>query len=117
MQWLLIKYAVTAGLVVLISEAAKRSDKLGGLLAALPTVTILSLIWLHAEGQPQQKVADHAWYTFWYVVPTLPMFLVFPWLLARVGFWLALGACAALTAGCFAGFAVLMRRFGVELWP
>ena len=35
MQWIIFKYAITAGLVVLISEIAKRSDKLGGLIAAI----------------------------------------------------------------------------------
>jgi len=34
MLWLISKYAITAFMVVLISEAAKRSDRLGGLLAA-----------------------------------------------------------------------------------
>ena len=46
MHWIIFKYAITAGMVVLISEIAKRSDKLGGLIAALPLVTVLTLIWL-----------------------------------------------------------------------
>jgi hypothetical protein len=78
MLWIITKYLITAVVVVLVSELAKRSDKLGALVAALPMVTILTLIWLHVEKQPATKVANHAWYTFWYVVPTLPMFLVFP---------------------------------------
>ncbi|WP_431477962.1 DUF3147 family protein, partial [Massilia eburnea] len=79
MAWLIFKYLVTAGVVVAVSEFAKRSDRLGGLIAALPLVTVLALIWLYVEKQPHEKIANHAWYTFWYVVPTLPMFLVFPW--------------------------------------
>ena len=77
MSWLITKYLVTAAVVVVVSEAAKLSDKLGGFIAALPLVTVLTLIWLHIEDQPPAKVANHAWYTFWYVLPTLPMFLVF----------------------------------------
>lgn len=115
MSWLITKYLVTAGLVVAISEFAKRSDKLGGLIAALPFVTLLTLIWLHIEQQPQEKIASHAWYTFWYVLPTLPMFLVFPALLSRLGFWPALILSALLTIALFAGFALVMRRFGVHL--
>ncbi|RYZ81433.1 MAG: DUF3147 family protein, partial [Moraxellaceae bacterium] len=78
MYWVITKYLVTAAAVVLVSELAKRSDKLGALVAALPIVTVLTLIWLYLEHQPFSKIANHAWYTFWYVVPTLPMFLVFP---------------------------------------
>jgi len=115
MSWIFTKYFVTAAVVVLVSELAKRSDKLGGFVAALPMVTILTLIWLYLENQPASKIANHAWYTFWYVVPTLPMFLVFPALLPRLGFWPSLLVCVFITAACFALFAVVVRRFGIEL--
>jgi uncharacterized membrane protein (GlpM family) len=116
MSWLIIKYLLTAGVVVLVSEMAKRSDKLGGLVAALPLVTFLALIWLYLEQQPTEKIANHAWYTFWYVVPTLPMFLAFPILLERIGFWFALFASIIITVVCFVLFAAIVRQFGIELW-
>lgn len=115
MAWLISKYLITAAVVVIVSEAAKRSDRLGGLIAALPLVTVLALIWLHVEHQPQSKIANHAWYTFWYVVPTLPMFLAFPVLLPRLGFWPTLLSCVVITLVCFWLFALLVRRFGIEL--
>ena len=115
MGWLVTKYLVTAAVVVAVSELAKRSDKLGAFIAALPLVTVLALIWLHVEQQPQAKLANHAWYTFWYVIPTLPMFLAFPSLLQRWGFWPALGASVIITIACFGVFAVALRRFGIEL--
>lgn len=115
MLWIITKYLLTAGMVVLISEVAKRSDKLGGLLAALPLVTLLVLIWMKLEGQSQEKIANHAWYTFWYVVPTLPMFIAFPFLYQRYGFWLTLIASCLMTVVIFVIYAVIMRRFGVNL--
>ncbi len=115
MLWLVTKYALTAGIVVLISEVAKRSDKVGAIVAALPTVTILALIWMYIEGQGQAKLANHAYYTFWYVLPTLPMFLIFPWLLNRFSFWPALGICALTSLVCFAIVALIMKKFGIEL--
>ena len=115
MKWIITKYLVTAAVVVLVSEFAKRSDRIGGLIAALPMVTLLTLVWLHLENQPEAKLANHAWYTFWYVVPTLPMFLAFPWLLGRFGFWPTLGACALLTVVCFGLFALVVKRFGIVL--
>lgn len=115
MAWIITKYFLTAAVVVLVSEVAKRSDKLGGFVAALPLVTFLALIWLYLENQPHEKIANHAWYTFWYVVPTLPMFIAFPWLFSRIGFWPTLLSCVAITVVCFALFALVMRRFGVEL--
>jgi F0F1-type ATP synthase assembly protein I len=115
MSWIITKFVVTAVVVVIVSEFAKRNDRLGGFVAALPLVTTLSLIWLFVENQPQQKIANHAWYTFWYVVPTLPMFLVFPYLLPRLGFWPTLVACIIITVACFGLFAAGLRRFGIEL--
>ena len=115
MLWIITKYLITAALVVLVSELAKRSDKLGGLVAALPLVTILTLIWLHVEKQPASKIAQHAWYTFWYVLPTLPFFLIFPTLLKTCGFWLALLIAVGITLMIFLGFAKAVAMFGIEL--
>lgn len=115
MSWIVAKYALTAALVVLVSEVAKRSDKLGGFAAALPLVTLLTLVWLYVERQSPEKIANHAWYTFWYVLPTLPMFLAFPALLPRLGFWPTLLACVVITVVCFGLFALAVRRFGIEL--
>jgi len=115
MKWIITKYLLTAAVVVLVSEAAKRSDRFGGFIAALPMITILTLVWLYIENQPQAKLANHAWYTFWYVVPTLPMFLAFPWLLPRIGFWWTLGASVLITVVCFWLFALVVKRFGIIL--
>ncbi|MGE0621181.1 MAG: DUF3147 family protein [Pseudomonadales bacterium] len=115
MTLVLTKYLITAGIVVLVSELAKRSDRLGAFVAALPLVTVLVLIWLYVENQSPQKIANHAWFTFWYVIPTLPMFLLFPWLLPRLGFWPTLLACVLITAASFGLFALAVRRFGIEL--
>ena len=116
MSWLLLKYALTAALVVLIGEVARRSDRLGGLIAALPWMTVLALIWMHVEGQLPEKLARHAQYTLWYVLPTLPMFIVFPMLLPRWGFWPALAAGSAVSLLAFVLFAAVLRRWGVSLW-
>ncbi len=115
MAWIITKYFLTAAVVVLVSELAKRSDKLGSFIAALPMITVLTLIWLYVEHQPTEKIANHAWYTFWYVLPTLPMFLVFPWLLPRLNFWPTLLVCVVITVVCFGVLALVLRRFGVEL--
>ena len=115
MTWIVTKYLLTAAMVVLISEVAKRSDQLGGFIAALPLVTVLTLVWLHLENQSAEKIANHAYYTFWYVLPTLPMFLIFPYLLPRWGFWGALLASMVLAVLSFGLFAQAMKPFGVKL--
>lgn len=112
------KYAVTALVIVLVSEVAKRSDKVGALIASLPLVTVMVMIWLYIETGDTGKIAQHAYYTFWYVIPTLPMFLLTPALLHRGwSFWPSLAAGVLITMVCFALTVLIARRFGVHLMP
>lgn len=116
MLYIVTKYAITAALIVAISEVAKRSDRLGSLIAALPLVTVLTLIWLNVEKAGPEKIANHAYYTFWYVLPTLPMFLLFPWMIHKdFTFWITLGASCLLTIVCFAVAALILKRWGISL--
>ena len=113
---LYLKYLITAALVVLISEVARHSDRLGAMIGALPLVTLLAMFWLYMGNQPEEKIGNHAWYTFWYVIPTLPMFALFPFMLERWGFLLAMGCSVLLTITCFVVLGLLLSPFGVELW-
>lgn len=114
-----LKYLITAAIVVAVSEFAKRSDKLGALVSALPMVTILVMIWLFVEiksAEQTAKIANHAFYTFWYVIPTLPMFLVMSSMLKKgAGFWLSLGVYVVGTLVLFLLLHVILRRFGMGL--
>lgn len=113
---LYLKYLITAGLVVLVSEVARHSDRLGALIASLPMVTLLVLIWLYAEGAPDSKITNHAWYTFWYVLPTLPMFALFPFMMARFTFWPSMGLSVVITLVSFFIVGLVARQLGVFLW-
>lgn len=115
---LLLKYLLSAGIITLVSEMVKRSDKLGALLAALPFVSLITLFWVHYESAPDvraQKTADHMYYIFWYVLPTLPMFLLFPVFQRWWGFHGALGGSAVLTLLLFALLRAITARFGLML--
>ena len=114
MSWIITKYLTTALVVVIISEVAKRNDKLGGLIGALPLVTIMALFWLYFERQSDEKITNHAWYTFWYVIPTLPMFLAFPLMYKVTGFWLSLLICIVITGLSFLLLAFIVKPFGLE---
>lgn len=115
---LVVKFVITSGLIVLVSEIAKRNGKIGALIASLPLAAILIMIWMHVDRQDNRKIGDYACYTFWYVLPTLPMFLILPWLLGKgLNFWLALGLCIVVVCACLAVAAVLAKRFGIDLFP
>ncbi len=109
--------ALLSGLVVgLASETARRNAALGALIASLPLVSVLGMIWLWRDTRDSARLADHAQATFWYVIPSLPMFLLIPALLRRgVGFWPALLAGCALTVVLYGVTVAVAARVGVRL--
>lgn len=118
MALLITKFLVTSFIIVLVSEIAKRTDKIGALIASLPFVTIMVMIWLYIEKQGSEKIANHAYYTLWYVIPTLPMFAQIPWMLRKgYNFWLTLLIGVVLTFVCFLITVWVGKKFGVELMP
>ncbi|MBD3670996.1 MAG: DUF3147 family protein [Gammaproteobacteria bacterium] len=111
-----LKYLITAALVVLISEVAKRSDRAGALIGAMPWVAILAMIWIFHDNRDASKIVNYSWYTFWYVLPTLPMFLLIPWMLHKgLGFGIALLAGIVLTVGLLLIEMVILKRYGIAL--
>jgi hypothetical protein len=116
MTYLIVKAAISGVLVMIISEVARRSPGIGGLIASLPLVSVLGIIWLWRDTSDIERIAAHAESTFWFVLPSLPMFLLFPALLRHgVGFWLALVISCALTMALYSLTVWLLPRFGISL--
>jgi hypothetical protein len=98
MLYLVVKSALSGILIMAVSEIAKRNPALGGLIASLPLISILGILWLWKDTADTTRIADHAEATFWFVLPSLPMFLIFPAMLRHgMNFWLALIVSCAVT--------------------
>ncbi len=116
MLYLLFKALISGAVVAAVSEIAKRYPGLGGLVASLPMVSVLGMVWLWRDTHDANRMAAHASGTFWFVLPSLPMFLVIPALLKRgAGFWPALGAGCLLTMGLYLAVVVVGPRLGLRL--
>ncbi len=112
----IIKAAISGLLVAAISETAKRSPALGALIASLPLVSVLAMIWLWRDTHDAERIAAHAQATFWYVLPSLPMFLVLPALLrSGVSFYLALALSCGMTVILYLAMVWTLKQFGVSL--
>lgn len=116
MLYLIIKSALSGIIVMAVSEIARRSPVLGGLVASLPLISLLGIIWLWKDTGDVERVADHAQATFWFVLPTLPMFLLLPYILRQgVNFWLALGISCAVTIGLYLMTFWLLPKVGIKV--
>lgn len=106
-----LKTLISALIIVLVGEVSKRSNALAALLLALPIVSVMSFVWLYLETKDKAKIADISYETFWYVLPTLPMFLLLSHLLRRdFNFYVAFGICAFVTAALFSLSQVFIKN-------
>ena len=112
-----ITRALLSGLIIaLIALIGRKAPALAALVASLPLISILAMIWLWRDTGDSVLLANHAEATFWYVLPSLPMFLIIPWMLRNgYSFWLALGAGVVMTFLLYLATIGIAARFGVRL--
>jgi len=112
----LVKIIVNVALITGITEVVKRNIIAAALLGALPIVSIISMIWMHVEGQEVEKISDYSTATFWLVLPTLPMFLVFPALVkGGLAFWPALTISVVSMLLLYGLLVLLLKATGLAL--
>jgi hypothetical protein len=116
MTYYLLKLFLSAGVIVAVTEIAKRNNTAGSLIHSLPLTSLLAFIWLYVETKDAELIGRHAFGTFWFVLPTLPMFLLMPWLIKKLGgFWPALTFGIILTVALYAITMRLLKAANINL--
>jgi hypothetical protein len=114
-MYIILKIVITALAIVTITEVAKLNDRIGGLIAALPITTFIILFWLYYEDNSVEKISNHVSYTLLYVLPTLPMFLVFPYLIHNFGFYWSIFISVLITAFFMIIVHFLSKKYGYKI--
>ena len=116
MLYLAIKAAVSGVIVAAVSEIARRYPGWGGLLASLPLTSLLAMLWLYRDVHDSERVAELSTSTFWFFLPSVPLFLVLPLLLrSGIPFWASMGIAVAGTLALYAGWFWAAPRLGIKL--
>ena len=116
MLYLFIKAGISGVIVAIVSEVAKRYPGFGALIASLPLVSVLGMLWLWRDKPDIPNMAAHVEATFWFVLPSLPMFLLIPWMLRNgASFWTSLVIGCALTIALYLTMTWIGPRFGLRL--
>jgi hypothetical protein len=116
MLYLVIKAALSGVIVAAVSEIARRYPGWGGLVASLPLTSLLAVMWLWRDSGDSERVAQLATSTFWFVLPSLPIFLVLQWLLrSGLGFWASIAISVAVTLALYAAWFWAAPRMGLRL--
>ena len=111
-----IKIAITTILIVAISEISKRSSFVGALLASIPLISVMAMIWLYVDTKDAQKVSDLATSVFWLVIPSLVLFISLPILLKyQVHFYLSLFLSIIFTILSYWIMVLVLNHFGIKL--
>ncbi len=116
MTWLLVKAALSGILIALVSDVSRRYPGFGALIASLPLISVLGMLWLWRDTGDPVRLADHSAATFWFVLPSLPMFLLISALLRRgMAFPLSLLLGCLLTLTLYGLMVAILARSGVRL--
>ncbi|MGL4314325.1 MAG: DUF3147 family protein [Sphingomonas sp.] len=111
-----LRAALSGVMIALVALLARRSPALGALVASLPLVSVMGMMWLWHDTHDPVRLANHAEATLWYVLPSLPMFLLIPALLRHgVAFWPTLAAGCALTVLLYLATIAIAARFGITI--
>ena len=116
-MWLFVLKAIVSGvLVATISTIAKRYPGWGGLVASLPLVSLLSMLWLYGETRDGEKVAQLSLGAFWFFLPSIPMFLIIPYMLrSGYSFAVTMVVAIAVTIALYAAMNWAAPRLGIPL--
>ena len=116
MTYYIVKIIITTTLIVLISEIARRSSFIAALLASIPLVSVLAMMWLYVDTKDVDKVSALASSVFWLVIPSLALFIALPLLLKQgLHFYLSMSIAIAITIGCYGLMIYILNHFGIKL--
>ncbi|MCS6983998.1 MAG: DUF3147 family protein [Leptospiraceae bacterium] len=111
-----VKTLISALIIVLVSELAKYNTKAGAFILALPVTSVMTYLWLYADNKSELEISRFALETFYYVLPTLPFFVVFSKLLRLVSFWPALILSLGFFVILFLLLGLILRNWGFHYW-
>ncbi len=112
----LIKLLISSGIIVLVSEIAKKNTYLGGLIASIPLISVLAIVWLYVDTKDVENVSALSTSILWLVIPSLALFIALPILLkSGVNFYTSMGISILITMGCYWLMILALGKFGIKL--
>ena len=116
MTYYIFKVFISALLIVAIAEISKRSSFMGALLASIPLVSVMAILWIYIDTKDIEKISSLSIGIFWLVLPSLALFISLPLLLKQgLGFYLSLLISIVITASCYVILVFTLNHYNVKL--
>jgi len=112
----IIKILISAILIALISEVSKRSTFFGAVLASIPLVSVIAMIWLYIDTNDSLQVVQLSKGIFWLVIPSLVLFITFPFFIRlQFSFYTALSAALFIMVVTYFITIAVLEKFDIHL--
>ena len=111
-----IKLLLSSGIIVIVSEIAKKNTFIGGLIVSIPLVSVMAMVWLYIDTKDIENINALSKSILWMVVPSLALFISLPVLLkSGVNFYISMGISILVTMGCYWLMIAALAKFGIKL--
>lgn len=114
-MYYILKVLLSALLIVAITEIAKKSILMGGILASIPLVSVLAFIWIYVETKNIETISNLSISIFWLVTPSLILFISLPIFLKYINFYLSLLCSIGLTAIGYYVMILALKKYGIAM--
>ncbi|MBL7685519.1 MAG: DUF3147 family protein [Deltaproteobacteria bacterium] len=116
MFFVFVKIFLSALIIAIASECAKRNTFIGALLMAIPLNSLLAIIWVYQDTHDLEKIIQFCHGVFWMVIPSLFFFLIFPFLIRKnLGFYISLPISVMVTFLIYWIYMMLLKKLGVQV--
>ena len=116
MMAIMTKIVLSALLITGISEAARHNTFFAALIASIPVISVISLIWVYFQSTSPKEISQLSIDIAWLTLPSLVLFIALPTLLHyRIHFFLSLIIAILLTICAYGMMIMILKHFGTHL--
>ena len=115
-MYTIIKFIFTASVIVIISEIAKRSTLITGIVAFIPLTSLLAFMWLYFDTQDPNSIRDLSRNILLMIHPSMTFFIVlYSFIGWNISFYSSLSISILLTAFVYWLYFFILGFFGITL--
>ena len=107
------KIIISAIIIFIASEIAKKDTLVGAIIVSLPMISLLSIIWIYVETRDIERIISFSYSVFSMIIPSLSFFLTLPYFLKKnISFSISLMLSIVIMIVLYFGLATLYKKIG-----
>ena len=116
MIYFLTKTILTATIIIIVSEIAKRSSLLAAIIISIPLTSLMTFIWVYWESKDTEKIIDLSNNTMIMIIPSFAFFIILPIMLKfKFNFSISIIISILSTSIAYYIFIYLLKKYGITI--